>query len=104
MRIRALLGPAYDLALAVYDVGKMSRLRFPHRLAPARLISLKPLSGFTSHSQPPLHLFSRLGPPPGSHLTSGYSFEESPALNGCDMISTADIHPVSEGLAVQPGP
>ena len=70
MTVYAFQGPAHDLAPAVYDVGKMSRPRFPHRLAPARLIPLKPLSGFPSHSHTPLHLPSRLGSPQGSHLTA----------------------------------
>ena len=53
MTVYLLPGSAHDLVVAVYDVGKASRLRFSHQLAPGCLIPLKPLSGFTSRSQPP---------------------------------------------------
>ena len=47
MTVYTPLGPACDLALAIYDVGKMSRLQLYRPLASARLVSLESLSSFT---------------------------------------------------------
>ena len=47
MTVYVLPGPACDLAPAIYDVGKMSRLQLSPQLAPARLVSLESLSSFT---------------------------------------------------------
>ena len=47
MTVYVLPRPACDLAPAIYDVGKMSRLQLSPQLAPARLVSLESLSSFT---------------------------------------------------------
>ncbi|KAF9648418.1 hypothetical protein BDM02DRAFT_2275453 [Thelephora ganbajun] len=45
MAVNALQGTSYDLALAVHDVGRMSRLHLSHQLASTCLVSLKSVSG-----------------------------------------------------------
>lgn len=49
MSIYAPLEPTYDLALAIYDVGRMSRLCLSNQLASTCLVSLKSVSDFVSH-------------------------------------------------------
>ena len=49
MSIYTLLGPTYDLALAVCDLGRMSRLGLFHQLAPTCLVSLKSVSDLVWH-------------------------------------------------------